>query len=159
MIQCFHHPEPFCSAARPIFLSTDEQKMRKLDVSDGLMSCVTLVVPQNYHELSLFWLLSLDGRQWNEKSCGKCMNNIQIMQAQLLTNWTHGKKTPGRMFKLVCQIQLLSMRVEFESLCQPCQSFLKIVFVWIRSRVYIYIYIHFEINIWCNLAAIGTDVF
>ena len=23
----------------------------------------------------------------------------------------------------------------------------------------IYIYIHFEINIWCNLAAIGTDVF
>ena len=51
---------------------------------------------RNYHELSLlilpFWLLSLDGRQWNEKSCGKCMNNIQIMQAQLLTKWTHGKK-------------------------------------------------------------------
>ena len=23
----------------------------------------------------------------------------------------------------------------------------------------LYIYIHFEINIWCNLAAIGTDVF
>lgn len=51
------------------------------------------------------------------------------------------EKLSGRMFKLVCQMKLLSMQVEFESLCQPCQSFLKIVFVWIRSRVYIYIYI------------------
>jgi len=39
------------------------------------------------------------------------------------------EKMPGRMFKLVCQMQLLSMRVEFESLCQPYQSFLKIDFV------------------------------
>lgn len=36
------------------------------------------------------------------------------------------EKTPGRMFKLVCQMQLLSMRVESESLCQPCQKYIYI---------------------------------
>ena len=138
----FHHPETYrshrsCNAASTDTVSFPQMKknIRKLDVSDGLMSCVPLVVLQGFHSSYFrfgYWAWMAGSETKN------CAGNVWTTSRLCrLDSWQHGLtgKTPGRMFKLVCQMQLLSMRVEFESPCQPYQSFWKIVFEWIRSHI------------------------